>query len=172
MSSSCYLSFLIEVFYFKLRTAVGRLDAVQEPSSEIIAVGLQIILSSSGVQSRISLGQTGHTCTCKCTVVSSIHPVSSFLCSSHRTFEQILGRAHHAMMETQVPHVPLAPHRDTPDPDAIKMFVGQIPRTMKEEELKEFFEKFGEVYELNVLRDRNKENESKGMLPFIFLFLS
>lgn len=64
------------------------------------------------------------------------------------------------MMETH------APHGDTPDPDAIKMFVGQIPRTMKEEELKEFFEKFGDVYELNVLRDRNKENESKGRNAF------
>ena len=72
------------------------------------------------------------------------------------------------MMETHV-CTPHAPHGDTPDPDAIKMFVGQIPRTMKEEELKEFFEKFGDVYELNVLRDRNKDNESKGKIIFNYI---
>ena len=44
---------------------------------------------------------------------------------------------------------------DVPDDDAIKMFVGQVPRSMDEEALKEFFEEFGRVYQLNVLRDKN-----------------
>ena len=35
------------------------------------------------------------------------------------------------------------------------MFVGQVPRSMDEDALKEFFEEFGRVYQLNVLRDKN-----------------
>ena len=44
---------------------------------------------------------------------------------------------------------------DYPDDDAIKMFVGQVPRSMDEEALKEFFEEFGPVHQLNVLRDKS-----------------
>ena len=43
---------------------------------------------------------------------------------------------------------------DVPDDDAIKMFVGQVPRSMDEEALTEFFEEFGPVHQLNVLRDK------------------
>merc|ERR1712106_268361 len=43
---------------------------------------------------------------------------------------------------------------DYPDDDAIKMFVGQVPRSMYEEALKDFFEQFGSVHQLNVLRDK------------------
>jgi len=42
-----------------------------------------------------------------------------------------------------------------PDDDAIKMFVGQVPRSMDEDALKAFFEEYGRVYQLNVLRDKN-----------------
>ncbi|CAF0948214.1 unnamed protein product [Brachionus calyciflorus] len=48
-----------------------------------------------------------------------------------------------------------------PDADAIKMFVGQIPRNMNEIELKTMFQEYGSVYQLNVLRDK-QTNESKG----------
>ncbi|XP_025099842.1 CUGBP Elav-like family member 2 isoform X15 [Pomacea canaliculata] len=48
-----------------------------------------------------------------------------------------------------------------PDPDAIKMFVGQIPRSMDENDLRKMFEDFGPVYQLNVLRDKNT-GQSKG----------
>ena len=44
---------------------------------------------------------------------------------------------------------------DAPDNDAIKMFVGQVPRSMDEDELKQFFEDFGPVHQLNVLRDKS-----------------
>ncbi|XP_061576985.1 CUGBP Elav-like family member 2 isoform X3 [Cololabis saira] len=47
-------------------------------------------------------------------------------------------------------------HLDQPDPDAIKMFVGQIPRSWSETELKELFEPFGAVYQINILRDRTQ----------------
>nr|XP_020656708.1 CUGBP Elav-like family member 2 isoform X16 [Pogona vitticeps] len=54
-------------------------------------------------------------------------------------------------------------HSDQPDPDAIKMFVGQIPRLWSEKELKELFEPYGAVYQINVLRDRSQNPpQSKG----------
>lgn len=43
---------------------------------------------------------------------------------------------------------------DQPDPDYIKMFVGQVPRSMDEAQLKEMFEEFGRVHQINVLRDK------------------
>uniref|UniRef100_A0A8C2J3Y3 RRM domain-containing protein n=2 Tax=Cyprinus carpio TaxID=7962 RepID=A0A8C2J3Y3_CYPCA len=54
-------------------------------------------------------------------------------------------------------------HPDQPDIDAIKMFVGQIPRTWSEDQLRELFEPYGAVYEINVLRDRSQNPpQSKG----------
>uniref|UniRef100_A0A8C9VW32 CUGBP Elav-like family member 2 n=1 Tax=Scleropages formosus TaxID=113540 RepID=A0A8C9VW32_SCLFO len=54
-------------------------------------------------------------------------------------------------------------HADQPDPDAIKMFVGQIPRSWSEKELKELFEPYGAVYQINILRDRTQNPpQSKG----------
>ncbi|XP_075994627.1 CUGBP Elav-like family member 1 isoform X2 [Genypterus blacodes] len=54
-------------------------------------------------------------------------------------------------------------HPDQPDMDAIKMFVGQIPRSWAEEQLRELFEPYGAVYEINVLRDRSQNPpQSKG----------
>ncbi|KAG8222277.1 hypothetical protein J437_LFUL003258 [Ladona fulva] len=43
---------------------------------------------------------------------------------------------------------------EQPDPDAIKMFVGQIPRSMDENDLRKMFEEFGKVHQINVLRDK------------------
>jgi RNA recognition motif. (a.k.a. RRM, RBD, or RNP domain) len=40
------------------------------------------------------------------------------------------------------------------DNDTIKLFVGQLPKHMDEEELRPMFEEFGPIYELSVLRDR------------------
>ncbi|XP_040019773.2 CUGBP Elav-like family member 2 isoform X22 [Gasterosteus aculeatus] len=52
---------------------------------------------------------------------------------------------------------------DQPDPDSIKMFVGQIPRAWSETELKELFEPFGAVHQINILRDRTQNPpQSKG----------
>ncbi|XP_076077235.1 CUGBP Elav-like family member 2 isoform X4 [Mytilus galloprovincialis] len=52
-------------------------------------------------------------------------------------------------------------HREEPDPDTIKMFVGQIPRSMDENEIRKMFEEFGPVFQLNVLRDK-LTGQSKG----------
>eukprot|EP00638_Chattonella_subsalsa_P019618 CAMPEP_0117896774 /NCGR_PEP_ID=MMETSP0950-20121206/27455_1 /TAXON_ID=44440 /ORGANISM="Chattonella subsalsa, Strain CCMP2191" /LENGTH=250 /DNA_ID=CAMNT_0005757955 /DNA_START=33 /DNA_END=786 /DNA_ORIENTATION=- len=40
------------------------------------------------------------------------------------------------------------------DPDAIKLFVGQIPKEMEEQELKPIFEEFGQIFDLMVIRDK------------------
>ncbi|XP_037539548.1 CUGBP Elav-like family member 2 isoform X2 [Nematolebias whitei] len=54
-------------------------------------------------------------------------------------------------------------HMDQPDPDTIKMFVGQIPRSWSETELKELFEPYGPVFQINILRDRTQNPpQSKG----------
>ncbi|XP_069682943.1 CUGBP Elav-like family member 2 isoform X5 [Periplaneta americana] len=50
---------------------------------------------------------------------------------------------------------------EQPDPDFIKMFVGQIPRSMDENDLRKMFEEFGRVHQINVLRDK-VTGQSKG----------
>lgn len=54
-----------------------------------------------------------------------------------------------------------SPSLEQPDPDYIKMFVGQVPKSMDEDQLKEMFEEFGRVHSINVLRDK-VTNVSKG----------
>lgn len=41
-----------------------------------------------------------------------------------------------------------------PDANAIKMFVGQVPKTYDEKQLLEMFEAYGPVFQLNILKDK------------------
>lgn len=50
---------------------------------------------------------------------------------------------------------PMEHEQDQPDADYIKMFVGQVPRSMDEAQLREMFEEFGRVHTINVLRDKS-----------------
>eukprot|EP00730_Choanoeca_flexa_P006401 TRINITY_DN12147_c0_g4_i3.p1 TRINITY_DN12147_c0_g4~~TRINITY_DN12147_c0_g4_i3.p1 ORF type:complete len:378 (+),score=95.22 TRINITY_DN12147_c0_g4_i3:261-1394(+) len=62
------------------------------------------------------------------------------------------------------PHVGGMPSADggvMKDPDALKLFVGQIPREYSEDELTDMFAEFGDIYEVMVLRDR-ATGQSKG----------
>ncbi|XP_033214817.1 CUGBP Elav-like family member 2 isoform X3 [Belonocnema kinseyi] len=43
---------------------------------------------------------------------------------------------------------------EKPDPDNIKMFVGQVPKDMDENDLRPIFEEYGRVHQINVLRDK------------------
>uniref|UniRef100_H2Z5H6 RRM domain-containing protein n=1 Tax=Ciona savignyi TaxID=51511 RepID=H2Z5H6_CIOSA len=66
------------------------------------------------------------------------------------------------------PHVPLIPancgsnidrmhpFKEAPekDDDAVKLFIGQVPKNWDEKELRQIFAPFGEIFELSVLRDK------------------
>ena len=48
-----------------------------------------------------------------------------------------------------------------PDADSIKLFIGQIPKDITEDELKEMFQGYGPIYQLNKVKDK-VTNEHKG----------
>lgn len=60
-------------------------------------------------------------------------------------------------------HVPGKIEQEQPDSDTIKMFVGQVPRSMDENDLRRMFEEYGRVHSINVLRDK-ATGASKGKL--------
>lgn len=60
--------------------------------------------------------------------------------------------------------------QEQPDNDTIKMFVGQVPRSMDENDLRRMFEEYGRVHSINVLRDKTT-GASKGKIFLLLLLL-
>ncbi|KAJ8669815.1 hypothetical protein QAD02_001074 [Eretmocerus hayati] len=58
---------------------------------------------------------------------------------------------------------------EKPDPDNIKMFVGQVPKDLDENDLRTIFEEFGRVHQINVLRDKytgSSKGTARLFIPF------
>lgn len=69
---------------------------------------------------------------------------------------------------------PMDHDQDQPDADYIKMFVGQVPRSMDEKQLRDMFEEFGRVHTINVLRDKTtglSKGESRSAFHADFISL-
>ncbi|XP_058980540.1 CUGBP Elav-like family member 2 isoform X3 [Musca domestica] len=69
-------------------------------------------------------------------------------CSTNRNLMVVDGESCFRM-DTDGPFL-----REEPDPDNIKMFVGQVPKSMDEAQLRAMFEEYGPVHSINVLRDK------------------
>ena len=50
------------------------------------------------------------------------------------------------------------------DADALKLFIGQIPKHFDEDEIRPIFEKYGEIYEIVILKDRATGVSRGGLL--------
>lgn len=57
-------------------------------------------------------------------------------------------------MSVSLKDAALVTRPDQPDPDAIKMFLGQIPKMWTETEIHDLLDSFGPIYSLNILREK------------------
>ncbi|XP_046345992.1 CUGBP Elav-like family member 2 isoform X8 [Haliotis rufescens] len=95
--------------------------------------------------------------------VLAIQALLKDLCKLQRFYTCTVGsrRNGHNKAIAKTTNMNSQTQKTEPDPDCIKMFVGQIPRSMDENDLRELFEEYGPVFQLNVLRDK-ATGQSKG----------
>lgn len=55
--------------------------------------------------------------------------------------------------------------RPDKDPDAIKLFVGQVPKTFEEKDLEPYLDPFGDIHELSILRDKQNRSHKGNLNP-------
>lgn len=65
------------------------------------------------------------------------------------------------MTDVQAPANTAAPNLPEKDADAIKLFVGQLPKTYSEEEVRSLLQTYGTIHDLMILKNKFN-NESKG----------
>ena len=54
------------------------------------------------------------------------------------------------------------------NPDSIKLLVGQVPKTFEEKDLLPYFEQFGPIYAVSILRDK-LSHAHKGLLGTVVI---
>ena len=62
---------------------------------------------------------------------------------------------------------PVEPRRLDKEPDAVKLFVGQVPKTFEEADLRPYLEAFGPIHELCIHRDKTT-SAHKGTYVYIY----
>ena len=45
-------------------------------------------------------------------------------------------------------------HLTSKEPEAYKLFIGQVPRTWEEKDIRPIFEEYGDIYDLSILKDK------------------
>ena len=62
-------------------------------------------------------------------------------------------------------------HNNMREPEACKLFIGQVPRTWTEKDLRPTFEAYGEIHDLTILHDKYTGHQKGSKLSFPFLFV-